>query len=270
MKKLIPLICCLFFFSARAQKDSLTVYYFENFPYAYTEADKAKGLEVDIIEEYVNWLKQKRNQTLIVTYKPYFQFSAFYNAVKTGGPHVIGLGSVTWNTEREAEVNFSPPYLRNVAVLVTAGTVPTIKQKTPEATAAVLGKLTAIALNKSSHMNYLTEIKKNLVPGLKITTVESQQKVLETISSDPSTFGFVDIIAFWAHIKNNPSKFLKIQKAFNEPKEVFGFIMPKKSDHSSSLGEFFESGFGFTSTKKYRQILEKYLGYEIIDDVEVK
>ena len=62
----------------------------------------------------------------------------------------------------------------------------------------------------------------------------------------------------------------QIQKVFNEPKEYLGFIMPKNSMHGANINEFFESGFGFTSTKVYHQILEKYLGYEIIESVEIK
>jgi hypothetical protein len=46
--------------------------------------------------------------------------------------------------------------------------------------------------------------------------------------------------------------------------------MPKSGLHAQYLSEFFESGFGFTSTKTYHQLLEKYLGYEIIDLVEIK
>jgi ABC-type amino acid transport substrate-binding protein len=270
MKNSILLLLSILYIGLRAQSDSLTVYYYENYPYAYTEANKAKGLEVDIIEEYSSWLKQKKNRTLIVSYKPFAEFSSFYNAVKNGGSNVIGLGSVTWNAEREREVAYSAPYLRNVAVLITAGTVPTVKTKFPDAIAPVFGKLKAVGVNGSSHMKYLNEIKTNYLPDMKVTLVESQVKVLESIVSDPLNYGFVDIVAYWTFLKNNPTKFLKIQKVFNEPKEVFGFIFPKNGSKLSSVNEFFESGFGFTSTKKYRQILEKYLGYEIIDDVEIK
>ena len=70
--------------------------------------------------------------------------------------------------------------------------------------------------------------------------------------------------------KKNPSKFLKIHKILNVPNESFGFIMPKSSVHSQYINEFFESGFGFTATKVYHQILEKYLGNEIIESVEIK
>ena len=250
--------------------DSLIIHYYENFPYAYIESGKLKGIEVDIIEEYVTWLKSKKNISLIVTYKPYTEFSSFYNSVKDGNSKVIGLGSVTTNAEREKDVVISAPYLQNVAVLITDGKVPTIRMKTAAEVSKTLGGLNGIVVNKSSHTAYMNEIKKLYVPALKIETTETQNKVLEKIASNTSYFGYVDIVAYWAFLKNNPSKFLKMQKVFSEPKEYLGFVMPKKSMYSNSVNEFFESGFGFTSTKTYHQILEKYLGYEIIESVEIK
>ncbi|PBQ32162.1 hypothetical protein CNR22_10380 [Sphingobacteriaceae bacterium] len=249
--------------------DSLIVHYYENFPYAYTESGKLKGIEIEIIEAYVNWCKE-RGGDLKVIYKPFKEFSTFYNSVKDGGPKVIGLGSVTNSKDREKEVVISAPYLQNVAVLITAGKVATVKTKTTDEISKTLGALNAIVVNKSSHTLYLNEIKKNYLPALKIETTESQNMVLERILADNNNFGYVDIVAYWAFLKSHPSKFLKIQKVFNEPKEYLGFIMPKKAAHLNLINEFFESGFGFTSTKAYHQILEKYLGYEIIESVEIK
>ena len=272
MKKLIlNLVLLVSFITARSQGgDSIVVHYYENFPYAYMESGKLKGIEIDIMDAYVNWLKQ-RGGSMVVTYKPYQEFSTFYNSVKDGGSKVIGLGSVTSNKEREKEVGMSAPYLQNVAVLITAGRIPTVKTKTTEDVSKTLRGLNAVVVNRSSHVAYLNDIKKEYLPVLKIETTESQDEVLERIISNPTgSFGFVDIVAYWAFLKNNPGKFLKIQKLFNEPKEYLGFVMPKKSMHLNSINEFFESGFGFTSTKAYHQILEKYLGYEIIESVEIK
>lgn len=272
MKKLSLIIVLLFgITNLRSQVvDSLIINYYENFPYAYTEAGKLKGIEIDIIEEYVTWLKQKKNVTLVVVYNPYREFSSFYNSIKVGNSKTVGLGSVTASKDRQKEILFSPPYLQNVAVLITGGKVPTVQNKSKEEVSKTLGGLSAIVVSNSSHIKYLNEIKNLFVPTLKISFTETQNKVLEGIISGNSAFGYVDIVAYWSFLKANPSKFLKIQKVFTEPKEYLGFVMPNNSVHSVYINEFFESGFGFTSTKIYHQILEKYLGYEIIESVEIK
>jgi putative glutamine transport system substrate-binding protein len=259
-----------------AQVDSLQVNYYENFPYAYKDGTTLKGIEIDIVAEYAAWLKQKKNINVKVNYTAYSEFGNFYNSVKNGNSKVIGLGSVTQNVEREKEVVFSPPYLENLAVLITDGSVPTIKSKDANGVSKILNGMTGIVVNKSNHVVYMNNIKKlynqtpHEVADLLINTTEKQSTVIETISKDKKVFGYMDIVAYWAFVKANPTKFLKIHKVFTEAKEYLGFILPKKNEHEIYLNEFFESGFGFTSTKVYHQILEKYLGYEIIESVEIK
>lgn len=273
MKNFYQVIIALLFFKTGGlaqAADTLYIYYHENYPYAYTDNGKQKGIEIDIIEEYATWLKQKKNITAVLIYKSYNDFGDFYNSVKTGNKNVIGLGSVTFNSMREKEVLFSSPYLQNVSVLITAGKVPTLISKSAAEVTRVLGNLHGVAVSKSSHAVYLEDIKKQFLPSLKISYFENQTSVLESIVSDNTNFGYVDIVSYWAFLKNNQGKFLKIQKPFNEPKEYFRFIAPLNSINMISLDEFFESGFGFTSTKKYHQILETYLGYEIIESVEIK
>lgn len=273
MKKKITLIASLFvlFTTLHSQVvDSLIINYYENYPYAYNDGGKLKGIEIDIVEEYVSWLKQKKNISIAVKYNSYKEFGNFYNSVKIGNSKVLGLGSVTTNSDREKEVLFSAAYLQNLAVLITDGTVPTVKTKNAVEVSKTLSALSAIVVSKSSHVAYMNDLKKSFIPNLKISFTEKQSDVLESIANDKKIFGYVDIVAYWSYLKMNPTKFLKIQKVFNEPKESLGLIMPKSSVHAAYLSEFFESGFGFTSTKLYHQILERYLGYEIIESVEIK
>lgn len=253
-----------------SQMDTLNVNYYENFPYAYTENGVLKGIEVDIIKKYVEWLKLQKDIITIVNYKGYKEFSEFYNAVKKGGPRNIGLGSVTITEERTKEVAFSPAYLRNIAVLITNGAVPSIKNPTTEEVNKVFGQMEALAVNESSHLKYMNAIKSSYLPTMQINGTETQNAILDKIAKDGKSYGYVDIVAFWAYIKKNKKTYLKIQKAFNQPYEDLGFVLPFGASHFSSLNEFFENGFGFTSTKIYHEILQKYLGYEVLETLELK
>jgi ABC-type amino acid transport substrate-binding protein len=260
-----------------SQRDSLRVYYYENFPYAYTERtatlpDKGlpKGIEIEIIQEYVHWLKQKKGIQLKVSYTLFTDFGAFYTSVKDAKPSVIGLGSVTRNAEREKEVSFSAAYMNNQAVLITHGSVLGIKEKNSEWINKILGGMNGITLSKSSLEGYLNELKTNYLKDLKIVYASKPSGLLDSISSNRKLFGYSDLVSYWTYLKSNPSKSLKMQKTLTGQSEELGFIFPKNNIHEAYMNEFFESGFGFTSTKAYRQILEAHLGYEIIDYVEVK
>jgi hypothetical protein len=275
MNKKFTFLFCLMaivngLFAQTAQSDSLNVHYYENFPYAYTENGVLKGIEVDIIKKYVDWLKLEKNIVTIVTYKGFKEFSEFYNSVKKGSSKVIGLGSVTITEEREKEVAFSPPYLRNIAVLITNGSVPSIKTPTEEEVGKVFGSLDALAVNESSHVRYMNALKTAYLPNMNIKGTETQTAILDNIAKTGKSYGYVDIVAYWAFIKKNKKTYLKIQKAFNRPYESLGLVQPFGSSHFSSLNEFFESGFGFTSTKIYHEILERYLGYEVLETLEIK
>jgi ABC-type amino acid transport substrate-binding protein len=270
MKTLLILSFAVASICMRSQTDSLVIHYFENYPYSFNENGTVKGIEVDIMNEYVKWLKAKKNINVTPVYRPYKEFNAFYNSVKDGHKNIIGLGSVTNVTARENEVNFSAPYLQNVAVMITSGTVQTMKSAEAGDAKPIIEKLSAYVVRGSSHSTYIDLIKKKYSPNLKVNYTENQEQVLENIASHPMTFGYVDIVAYWAFIKKNQNKFLKIQKAFSEPKDFMSFITPKNGSQISNINEFLESGFGFTSTKIYNEILERYLGHEIINSVEIK
>lgn len=249
--------------------DTLNLYYLNNSPFAYEENSKVTGLEVDIIKEYASWLEVKKNITTHINYKSFTSFEELYAAVKKGGKKVIGLSSVTINEEREKDIDFSPPYLKNTTLLVTNGAVAIIKSKNNADVNKVLGNLEAITVANSTYVTYLNDLKKSFLPNLKINTVSKVSEIVEKISDNPKMFGYVDVVNFWYFIKNNNANYLKIQKVFSHSSESFGFIMPKNGLNKEYISEFFESGFGFTSTKAYHQILEKYLSYEVLQSVEL-
>jgi ABC-type amino acid transport substrate-binding protein len=270
MKKLILSIFAATSFSITAQNlDTLNVYYLSNSTFAFPENGSVSGIEADIVKEYAAWLKSKKNLSVYLNFKSFDGFEALYDAVKKGGRKVIGLSTVTINSEREKEVDFSPPYMRNVTVCITNGAIGTVKDKTAVEVGRVLGKLSGIGIANSTFNNYLGGIKKSYLPALKISNVTRVNEIMESVATNPSTFGYVDVVDYWYYIKNNPNKYLKMQKELNVTNEKFGFIMPKNNMNKALLGEFFESGFGFTSTKAYHQILEKYLSYEVLQTVEV-
>ena len=60
-----------------------------------------------------------------------------------------------------------------------------------------------------------------------------------------------------------------MQSLANRDDETFSFVLPLRSSYTPLINEFFERGFGFTATKEYRQILEKHLGPEILEKVEL-
>ncbi len=261
------MLSCL---AGSAQTDTLRLNYHAHSPFAYTENGVAKGIEVDIMNEFVLWLNTKKQIKTTFQYKEYSEFTEFYNDTRNGPENVIGLGSATITKERLREIDYSAPYLRNVAFCITNGHAPDVKTKKSDEIVRSLGSMNALTLPNTSLDKYVKEIKKNYISDLNIIYHNSEVKILDEISRNVLAFGYVDAIGFWFYVKNNPQKFLKMQKILSKGTEEMGFIMPKGSKYKVLFDEFFAAPGGFKFSPSYRAILEKHLGSYMAQNVAIK
>src|SRR5687767_9491921 len=95
--------------------DTLFINYYTQNPFAFVENGSLKGIEIEIVNEYVLWLKAKKKINMVLKHVPYTNFNDFFSATKTLNKNSLGLGSVTINTEKAKEVDFTSAYLKNVA-----------------------------------------------------------------------------------------------------------------------------------------------------------
>ena len=269
MKKTSVII--LFLISSLTFKaaDTLKIFYYSNFPFAYKENGVIKGIDVDIIKEYEKFSKEKKAIDLITTYTEYTDLDKFQSDLKSASKNVVGIGGITYTKARSTNFNFTSAYLKNVSVLVCHGNIPTIRSTNSTDIKASLDKMTAITVKNSTHETYVNDLKKSM-PTLKVEFEANLQDVLKKIEANKTGFGYVDLIAYWAYSKKmKEGSYLKIQRLLNKGDETFSMILPKNEVMAGHLNEFFDSGFGFTSTKLYHEILSKYLGYEVLESVEV-
>lgn len=251
--------------------DTLKVYYYANYPFAYNENGTVKGIDAEIVNEFVRFEKEKKGANDIkVVYTEYSDFEKFQSDLKKADGNTIGIGGITYTKERAKDFNFTSPYLKNVSVLVSQGSIPTIRINSPADIQISLEKKSALTIKNSTHEAYLNELKKSS-SNLQIGYAVNLQDILGKIESDKNTFGYVDLIAYWSYIKKLKSNgsYLKIHRALNKSNESFSMILPKNEKLVSQMNEFFDSGLGFTSTKNYHEILEHYLGKEVIESVEI-
>ncbi len=237
---------------------------------AYSEGGQEKGIEIEIINEFVGWMRLKKKPNLSVKYVPHTDFEEFYKAVKKGPKNNIGLGSVTISADKAKEVEFSVPYLKDVAFCITNGNSPDVKTKTPDNIVRALGSMSALTIEKTSLDKYLHELKKQYLPDLRILNEISEEKILNEISKNVLYFAYVDAITFWYYLKTNPGKFIKMQRSLNQSKEQLGFIFPKGGKNKALFDEFFGGPTGFKSSTKYRAILEKNLGSYMTQNVSIQ
>lgn len=246
--------------------DTLYISYMPHSPFAFSDAGTLKGLEIDMINEYIAWLKSTKKKTLIPIYKEVKEFDPV-GEMKKSNLKTIGLCTATINQDRLKEVDFTTPYLQNVSFCVTNGNAPDAKTRSADEVTKAMGSMTALTISNSSLSKHVNELKKSFLPQLPITLVTNQTQILDNIAKNVLSFGYVDAVEFWFYLKSNPGKFLKIQKTLNQSKEQFGFLLQKGSAHKASFDEFFKE---YKVSPKYKQLLEKYLGSYMMQTMALK
>ncbi len=281
MKKIYLLLCLSLLLSLptlaqtswnQAQADKkceLIVHYLDNFPFAYTNTDgELTGIEVDIIAQFSQWLKKVKGfNDVKVVYLPYSDFAKVYETIRDGKGAHIGLASVTVTKERQQEVSFSSPYLKNISLLISNTEIPSLRQY--EDIPKTFAEMTAVVNRGTLLERQLMDIKKKHYPNMRVTYVDHPAEVVKMVAESKSKyFGYVDLLTYWAFLKQQPAN-LKIHRVATIDAQRFAFVLPKDSDWQAAFAEFFESGFGFTATEAYADILKKHLGYEVVKSVEL-
>lgn len=268
--RLLLLAMMLTFCSIYGQKvDTLQICYYKQNPYSYNDNGTMRGIEIEIIQEYVKWLETAKNIKQPVKYNEYTSFEDFYFSFKRVSGARIGLGSVTINSERTKELDFTTPYLKDVAFLITNGNSPDIKTKTPTEILRALGSMTAVTMNNTSLHKYLLELKKENLKDMPIEFESDETKILDNISKNVLHYGYINAVSFWYYLRNNPKRFLKMQKVLSKSSQNLGFILPKESSHKALFDEFFAGPNGYKKSPQYRAMLEKYLGSYMAQNIAV-
>ena len=221
------------------------------------------------MNEFILWLKAKKKIDIAFRYTEYSDASAFFASVKSGSKSTIGLGSAVISTDKTKEVDFSSAYLKNVAFCVTNGNAPDVKTKNADEIMRSLGSMNALTVPNTALNKYVNEIKKSYIQDLKIVYHTDEERILDEISRNVLSFGYVNAIGFWFYVKNNPGKFLKMQKILSQSKEQMGFIFPKGSKYKALFDEFFAGPGGFKTLPGYRAILERHLGSYMAQNVAI-
>lgn len=249
--------------------DTLQLCYYKQSPYAFNDNGIVRGIEVEIIQEYLKWLELTKKVKAPVKFLEYSSFEDFYFSFKRLSGNRIGMGSVTINTERTKELDFTAPYLKDVAFLITNGNSPDIKTKTPTDVMRALGSMTAVTMNNTSLHKYMLELKKEHLRDATIVFEQDETKILDDISKNVLHFGYVNAVTFWYYLRSNPKRFLKMHKALSKSTQNLGFILPKESVHKAWFDEFFVGPTGFKKSAQYRALLEKYLGTYMAQNIAV-
>jgi ABC-type amino acid transport substrate-binding protein len=239
-------------------KGTISLAYVETPSFVYKDkSGQLTGICIDIMQDFVTWVNENKKVKLQSKFVgDGASFQGMYQAVKKSSAGVFGLGNITITEERKREVKFSHPFITNFAILITQGNVATLAKL--EDLPTTFGKLTAYTAKGSLNEKRILELKAKYFPALKIVTTSSSPEAYKKVFNDPNSFTYLDLAYYLEAVQERKS--VKRHPIGDRAAEQFGFAMPLNSDWNPLMEEFFADNGGYTSTKRYREILSKHLG----------
>lgn len=235
---------------------TISLAYVETFGLVYKENGKIDGLCVDVMNDFIKFVNEKKGVKLTSQFVGEGDsFKGMYDKVKNSQGGVFGLGNVTITEERKREVKFSPPFITNLAFLITQNNVPTLAKM--EDLATTFGKLTAYTAKGTLNEKRTNELKQKYFPDMKIVFTGNSEETLDKVTAG-NGFAYLDLTFYLEAVQQR--KPVKRHPVADKSSESFGFVMPLNSDWQPVLEEFFKANGGYTSTAVYKTILRKHLG----------
>lgn len=245
-------------------KATLTVLYVEADGFAYRNADhQLDGLTIAIMRDFVSWFERYHATRVELNFVAEENWQTFYQRIVNAQGGVFGLGNVTITEERKAELQFSPAYLDNVAVLITNADTAELAswQQFPETFAG----LKPLAFAGTLHEQRIQQLRDEYQPNSAIELVTSNPEILNLVANE-AFYSYIDAYNYWRAVEQGVA--LRHHPIANEIGETFGIIMPHNNDWAVLLTAFFAAEGGYRNTDRYQDLLKHYLGAELAATLE--
>lgn len=213
-----------------------------------------KGVCVDIVKDFQEFVKSKYGKTISVEYVyEEKEFPRFLSTFQQNHS-MLGVTNTSITEERKKLMKFTPPFMNNDMVLLTNKNAPALDDLSQIST--VFNGFTAQVISGSTHVKYVENIKKEYFADLKIDYVPSGDLIIKNLSTDAKIFSVIDFTEYIGVIRKKiPVK--KHDVSLGKP-EALGFIMCKNSDWESLWKEFLTPEY--IKSVRYKQIIAENLG----------
>jgi ABC-type amino acid transport substrate-binding protein len=230
--------------------------------FAYNDENgELTGVTTEIFRDFVSWVERTHHVSLTAHYQVYQSWSDFYASVRDADSGTFGMGNVTITRARWQELDFSPPYMTNIAVLITHEDTTELQQLSDMA--AHFAHLDGLGFEGTLHETRLRNFSEQYYPDMTIHLAQANNEIIDRVAAQDRYFAYVDVYNFWRAQDGGAA--LRQHRIGDEPSEQFGYIMPNRSDWEPVIRAFFEADGGYLESEAYRQIMETHLGSGLAD-----
>jgi ABC-type amino acid transport substrate-binding protein len=217
------------------------------------------GVTVELLRDFARHVAATHGIALEIEWLEEPLWADFYGYVRDSAGGVLGVGNVTITEPRRDELDFSPPYLDNIAVLVTHERVPELASL--EDIPATFAGLTALPYPGTLHEARLDTLRARWAPALPARPVASNDELVTLLGSDGEYVAYIDVYNYWrARQAGAP---LRRHPVGDDGSETFGVVLPRGSDWTPELDAFFRAHGGYARSDRFRTLLREHLGDEL-------
>lgn len=244
-----------------SKQGKVTFYRYPNNITISDSRDVLDGIEHDLAEAFIDYINEKYQVEIQIEWVETEGFTEVLTTVKNDSSGAFGASSISITDARKEWLNFTPPYLADIAVLVSHSAIPVALSENDFVT--TFQSKTAITMKQTTINDFLDSLIVKFNLDVQKKYVKNSGEVLDAIESSADNFGYIDLPNFLIGIKSHPD----LRRQFFYPFKLNGlaFIYPKSSDWDEPVNDYFNSReFAFDKER----IITKYLGPDIMDVVD--
>jgi signal transduction histidine kinase len=248
-----------------ARRGKVTAYWYESRPFIYRDANgKMGGIEHDLVEGFRVFIKEKYGIDLAINWREADSFNDTYSTFRDKKPYVtFGISAFSKTEKRTQVVDFSPPYMADICVLITSEDIPILKDISE--LNAILPRLTAITIKGTTYEQDLMRLQTQGQLSFNMEYIPSSSNIMHTIAKTDSAFGFIDLPVYMMIFNQDPSVKVKRQNFLPIKREGYAIILRKNSDWSIPMDEFFNDSHFKSQLEK---IIAQYIDLDLYHFVE--
>jgi len=252
-----PLSAPTFAEARDAGEVEIQVLYVASSGFAGTDEDgRLTGVTVELLREFGRFVEAEYGIATTVRFQEEEHWPTFYQRVRYSEGGVFGIGNVTITEPRRDELNFSPPYLDNVAILMTHDDVPELEAM--EEISEAFRELTGLMYTGTLHEIRMEDLRDRYFPEMSTMTVSTNDQLVGAVASGDGYFGYIDVYNYWRAVEEGEP--LRRHPVGDDASEQFGVILPHSSDWTEPMQAFFQRDGGLTDSEWYRALMREHLG----------
>ena len=234
----------------------ITVLWCDIEPFIYLRKDSLTGVEYELMQAFPAFLKEHYGVHVKINWVRMPTFESIYPTIKKSkqqGLFALSYFSIT--EERKKEVQFAPPYMPDLNVIVTGNDVPVYEKDIDFI--HDLGKMKGYTMRQST----MEEDMKKLLhysPHTSLTVLPDDYAVMNQVAEYRNAFGYVPLSIYIVALQRGVK--VKRQKVLTARREGLAAVYTNTSDWTVPVNAYFNSEVCHRLTER---LVHKHLGQEV-------